>query len=283
MMKIVTTTSIYPQDSDPEFVLRSTRSFGFEYADIALDYYYGRAENRFSESDWKENIFRMRDICEKIGLTVTHSHSPLEVNYALSSQGLEILRRSIEATSILGGKYTVIHPVWKEDDGSIISDEERFINYNCQCNRILLEYAEKYSVIILSENLLWGASRDPEIISRLADTANSQFFGWCYDTGHANDFGYGADKLRNVCAAPCSLHIQDNMGQYDDHLIPGDGTVKWNEIFPALSDIGYTGDFVLEAHHQSLYAKDETERREICLRLLDTAAALRNKYFSYRL
>jgi hypothetical protein len=42
----------------------------------------------------------------------------------------------------------------------------------------------------------------------------------------------------------------------------------------ALKAVGYGGDCVLEAHHQSLHAPDD-ERDEILLRLLDRAKWLR--------
>lgn len=60
--------------------------------------------------------------------------------------------------------------------------------------------------------------------------------------------------------------FQDSLGN-DDHLIPGDGKIDWAVFTATLHTIGYTGDCVLEAHHQSLYAPDEA-RDAILSRLL---------------
>ncbi len=71
---------------------------------------------------------------------------------------------------------------------------------------------------------------------------------------------------------PLSVHIQDSVGG-DDHLIPGDGNIDWDAFTRTLHTVGYTGDCVLEAHHQSLYAADE-ERDAILARLLEKGKEL---------
>ena len=170
-----------------------------------------------------------------------------------------------------------MHPIWREADKTIIEDEERFIRVNAEAVKPLLGEAEKRGVVILSENLLWGASKDPRIIARLVREVGSPWFGWCLDTGHANNFGFGAEVLPQCCAVPLSLHIQDNHGDgRDEHLIPGDGLIDWDAMIGALREIGYAGDCVLEAHHQSLEAPDEA-RDGILARLLVTARILREQ------
>ena len=73
---------------------------------------------------------------------------------------------------------------------------------------------------------------------------------------------------------PLSLHIQDGDGTGDQHLIPGDGTIDWTLFTKTLKEVGYLGDCVMEAHHQSLVAPDE-ERDAILARLLTEAKKLR--------
>ena len=84
------------------------------------------------------------------------------------------------------------------------------------------------------------------------------------------------DILKECAAVPLSLHIQDNDGTCDGHLIPGDGTVDWELFISVLKEIGYMGDCVLEAHHQSLTAPD-AERDAILSRLLTIAKPIREK------
>ena len=82
--------------------------------------------------------------------------------------------------------------------------------------------------------------------------------------------------LEKCAVVPLSLHIQDNDGTRDGHLIPGDGTVNWDEFIAVLKKIGYCGDCVMEAHHQSLTASD-AQRDEILTRLLEEAEKLRDR------
>ena len=130
--------------------------------------------------------------------------------------------------------------------------------------------------MLLSENILWGASSDPRAIAELVKSVDSPYFGWCFDVGHAWSCGYAPDIIKKCCVAPLSLHIQDNHGNGDEHLIPGDGTIDFDLFIAALKDVGYLGDCVLEAHHQSLDAPDE-ERDGILSRLMDVAEELREK------
>ena len=58
--------------------------------------------------------------------------------------------------------------------------------------------------------------------------------------------------------------------------IPGDGTVDRDLFTQTLREIGYLGDCVMEAHHQSLEAPDEA-RDAILSRMLETARPLRDQ------
>lgn len=148
----------------------------------------------------------------------------------------------------------------------MITDAETFISVNAEAIRQLLPEAEECGVVILSENIPWGAAADPRIIADLVREVDSPWFGWCFDTGHAYCRGF-RPEIRTECGVtPLSLHIQDSIGG-DDHLIPGDGMIDCDVFVQALKTVGYTGDCVLEAHHRSLNAPDE-ERDEIFLRLL---------------
>ena len=42
------------------------------------------------------------------------------------------------------------------------------------------------------------------------------------------------------------MHIQDNYGKGDSHVMPMVGTTNWDQVMRALKDIGYQGDFTFE-------------------------------------
>ena len=42
------------------------------------------------------------------------------------------------------------------------------------------------------------------------------------------------------------LHLHDNSGHWDDHLLPGMGNINWPAVFEALEAIGYSGVYNFE-------------------------------------
>ncbi len=265
--RIVTTTSVFDPGYPGEKAAERLAGLGFEGLDMALDYWTGEGTPFMGENylAWAESL---RKQAEELGVPYTHSHAPGEAG------DNPVIGRSLETAGALGARFMVLHPVWRVD-GVIIEDAEAFIRLNAEAVKPWLEKARDCGVTILSENLLWGASKDPRIVARLAEAVDSPFFGWCYDTGHANCFGIRPEVLTECAAAPLSLHMQDNRGTgWDDHMIPGDGTVDWDALLRSLKAVGYSGDCVLEAHHQSLDAPDD-ERDPILRRLLEKARELR--------
>lgn len=267
--RIVTTTSVFEPGYPAIKAADRLASIGFEAFDMALDY-WTEPGSPFMGDGYRKWACDIREHAEKTGVPYTHSHAPSEAGNDPT------VERAIETAGILGAGYIVVHPVCREN-GEIIETAEQFIRVNAEAYGACIEAAEKHGVVVLSENLLWGASKDPRIISELVKELKSPYFGWCFDTGHANCFGIQPSVLRECACAPRSLHIQDNNGAgMDEHLIPGDGTVDWNSVVENLKAVDYTGDCVLESHHQSLEAPDN-ERDAILSRLLTSARRLREQ------
>lgn len=278
-MKLVTTTSIYPIGSDPFFTLRSIREHGFDAADMALDYYCADPANRFREDDWLDRILRLRELADELELPITHAHAPHAVGGMADPLTAQDLRRSVQAVHALGARYLVVHPCHVDREDRPLTEAEDFIGYNRRYTEMLLEEAVKYDVVLLSENLLWNASADPVIVAQAVREIGSPCFGWCWDTGHAHLMGFRPERILECAAAPVSLHLQDNHRHGDEHLIPTDGTIDWEKVFGVLKEVGYAGDFVLEAHHQSCEAKTQQERDAVIDRLYTVSAEWKERYF----
>lgn len=266
--RIVTTTDVFEEGYPAEKAIDRLAGLGYEGIDMGFDYWEFEGSPFMSDDylDWARSL---RARAEEKGAAYTHAHAP-----GRADSGAVIIR-SIRAAAALGAKYLVVHPVW-DDGGKIIKSRSKFISVNAEAIKRLLPEAERNGVILLSENVLWGASSDPRVIADLVKKVGSPWFGWCFDTGHAHCCGHEPSVLGKCSVVPLSLHIQDNDGSGDGHLIPGDGTIDWEEFFSALKSVGYTGDCVLEAHHQSLTAPDE-ERDAILSRLMETALLMRDR------
>lgn len=263
-MKIVNTTSCFPRCWDSFDTLRRLAAIGYDGIDMAFDYCVSRDDFPFMTDNYESWAYSLRNEAEKLGVSYTHSHAPFDTE----AKG-RLVERTFKCANILGAKYLVVHPFYDNADGRI-HDADIFVNSNVKAIKEMLEYAEKYKVVILAENLLEAASTSAHNISRMVEEINSPWFGWCYDTGHAHATGDTLESFRNVSRIPLSLHIHDNEGDYDDHYIPGDGTIDWGKFLRILKAMDYKGDFVLEAHYRCKEAPDE-QRDAILADILDRA------------
>ncbi len=271
-MYIVTTTDVFPPAYQAEDVLERLARIGYTALDMGFDYCIG-GDRLLEGEGWRERVLALRQRADALGVRYTHSHAPFNTGSQDPAQ-----MRSFEAAALLGATSIVAHPI-HEIDGRIIEDADEFIRINKQAVERILPLMEQYGLILLSENVLWGASIHPKNIVELVKAVNSPYFGWCYDTGHAHFYGIDPPVLRELDVMPLSLHIQDTHGPGygDEHLMPGDGNIDWKEFLEILHEVGYTGELVLEAHHQSYVAPDE-QKDEILAELLDRAQKM-NQYY----
>jgi sugar phosphate isomerase/epimerase len=82
------------------------------------------------------------------------------------------------------------------------------------------------------------------LLGRFPDEIKAMFLddlGFTFDVGHA----YTARAVRSFLQMPIDhVHLHDNNGKTDDHLVLGSGSISWEPIMRALQR--YKGIFVLE-------------------------------------
>ena len=84
-------------------------------------------------------------------------------------------------------------------------------------------------------------------VKKLVRAIDNPLLKVCLDTGHANVFHDDlAADVRLLGNDLATLHVHDNKGNWDQHLIPYMGNIKWDEFLSALKEIGYNGCFTLE-------------------------------------
>ncbi len=105
----------------------------------------------------------------------------------------------------------------------------------------LVEFAEAKGVSIALENV-----RKPEYLDLAFSNVNSNRLGFCYDSGHANCYSPALDLLGSYGDKLIALHLHDNDGASDQHMIPGEGTINWKALLARLSATGYQGPVSLE-------------------------------------
>ncbi len=274
-MKTVMTTAVFGYDNPYDQCIRRLAAAGFNGIDLCIG-----NQNPLLGAEWEAYAKLLRDTASEVGAACTHSHLP-DI-HVLSPETFANAFRGLAATGV---GCTVIHPIWMQNE-KVIHDEDAFFSINLPLYKALLPAAETYGIKILCENLLWGPSLDPVVMSKLQDELNSPYFGWCFDVGHANVFDITAADLIGL-NTPYSLHIHDNHGgkegdrerrhasMYTDlHLLPYDGDINWMAFARALHDIGYKGDFVLEATNSDTIENVDARMKELYNRALRIRAMI---------
>ncbi len=167
---------------------------------------------------------------------------------------IEVAKRSIEIAEVLDSPYIVIHPVHDR------IDRADYFGVNMDFYGRLAETAHRTGVGICLENMFRGyptgklldsACSAPEDAIELIDALNAKYgevFSFCLDVGHAHICGYDpAQYVRKLGSRLTTLHIQDNDGHSDRHVIPYLQSIDWDAFFTALRETGYRGTINFEA------------------------------------
>ena len=248
------------------------------------------------DDDWK--IFA--DACAKsadyAGVSYVLSHAPClhrAFPDALNNRDNEdyrrkvkILRRSIEVCNALNIPRIVIHAC---PDQSF--DQETFYKYNKMFYNEFFDLAEKYNVMILTEN--WD--NDTTFISTgkqmrdLIDYVDHPLLCGCWDTAHGNisKDARAISQYQNIIELGDKLkglHISDNFGDCHHHSWPFAGRINFDQIMQGLMDVNYDGYFNFEAsytllHHRNIpyHRKPWEHNGELVTRLLDPPVELKQK------
>jgi len=96
-------------------------------------------------------------------------------------------------------------------------------------------YAREHGVRIALENYWHEDSRE---IKKLFSEYDSDFLGFCYDSGHGN-LGDGLRTLEELKDRLISIHLHDNDGIDDQHNIVFTGTIDWRRFVKILVRSSY--------------------------------------------
>ena len=124
------------------------------------------------------------------------------------------------------------------------------------------------------------------IIDKLNKKAGEKIFGFCFDVGHANASGIDMRRFLNELGARVTaLHIHDNNGKSDAHLIPYTQIrdqwgvelgVDWEAFLGGLQDIDYQGAIMFETFRATNHLPKTVEKDALTL-ILGIGKYFRNR------
>ena len=146
-----------------------------------------------------------------------------------------------------GAEKMIVHANYVED----LYWPGWFVNRHVEFwKRFLEEHCEHVTICLENMPFRRGYSlSSPAAIADLIREVNDPALAMCLDTGHANvraDWQSPAESMRAYSQTIKALHVHDNGGEHDEHLLPYCGTIDWADFSAALREVKFGGCFSLE-------------------------------------
>lgn len=254
-MKISTEIASIRKHVGYEKAIELCAKAGFDYFDMSMSDMVGYdwanriaapSDSPLAKPDYLKFVRQLRKVADDNGIPCNQSHAA----YPASCPEIrDSFKRAIEVTAEMGGKICVIHP---DNDKNGYENAEMYVE--------LLPFAKAHGVKIATENMWnWNydldqaapaACSDPKSFVEHIEAVNDPYLIACLDIGHAEMQGLNTTAVEMVHALGNhlqSLHIHDVDKHDDNHQIPFSLNVEFEPIVKALKEIGYKGEFTLEA------------------------------------
>lgn len=253
-------------------LLSTVATFGFPDFDppVILDIYHrmGCRVSQFyrNEADPPAEADVVR-ICADAGVPVDSMHGVFGSSYdpsspddAIRRESVAVYQREAGVALRIGGPRIVVHPAPLT---SVAPDEDPLVHQHRRdaMRRSMDDLAAmgaRLGVTFLIENLpnesLYG--RDPFELAQMLREVDSPHLRMCLDIGHALlTTGDVARCIRDCADVIDYLHVHDNDGVRDLHLMPGDGVMPWDSVRGALRETSLPVSAMLEV----FYLRDRLE------------------------
>lgn len=261
-MQIATMTSlIYSKRNTKEKVpfvesLQRLKRAGFSHIDLNLCG-ISRKENEFCFEKWEEETERLKEAVAALGITFVQSHAPYYPGKAFDPVAAEfndhfekMLLRSAEICHRMGIAYSVVHPI--RDPRCPVENKETHLKMTYELHRRFLEKCAEYGIAPAFENMPGPAAenrfgRAADDLIMICDALSEYHTGVCWDLGHGNlSFEDQTIEIGKLTGRILCVHVHDNRGRSDDHLMPFMGNMPWETVLPAMRQTGFSNDLVLE-------------------------------------
>jgi sugar phosphate isomerase/epimerase len=110
-------------------------------------------------------------------------------------------------------------------------------------------FAKERGVTIALENTP-SELGSPESLEHLIKETHLRDLKFCFDIGHAHMEDGVEKSFEMMRERIVTVHIHDNHGEKDEHLLPGEGTIDWDAALGPLAAMPHPPDLVLELKEQ---------------------------------
>lgn len=228
-------------------VLEEIRDSGFDAIEVCsfpahLDYHdrdaVSRAGERLRELGMRPVSFHA-PFAEKIDITA--------LDGAARAVAVHELVTACEAAAVMGVKNMVLHPGPERSGRPAEAEFLDRMKHAAESLNIVAERCCKLGVHLVLENmlphLLFGHIND---MLYLLGSIRTCEVGACLDTGHAFLAREMATVIHKLSGHLHLVHVNDNRGDRDEHLAPGEGHIDWPWFIQELKRCNFSGTLILE-------------------------------------
>lgn len=212
--------------------LRLYREAGFDFLALSMGGIYAT----------NDNVVTPR-LAEKYGFEIDNVHLTGAATNQLwrdcieAEDVLDRYCREIELCASMGIKIGITHVTW----GSHAPIPE-ITDLGAERFKRIAACAEKHNFCLALEN-----SVTSEHLVKILDVIDSPNIGFCFDSGHWACFTPEYDFMSKYAHRMVTMHLDDNDGIEDFHLLPYDGIADWERIKRELAKTEvYTRKVLLE-------------------------------------
>ena len=249
-MNLSLTTDYIDSFGDPKPRLAEIAKAGFSHVhwchEWNTDKLYSPEEIRDIGSWLKEFGLSLLDLHASEGREVSWG----SVDESKRRAGAALLANRIEMTSGLGSDVIVIHIPFFEGlgPGEWFAPIRRSLDDLEPLHR-------RCGVRIAIENT--GSDDNWSKLKVVFAEYPPEYVGLCYDSGHGNFNAPSIGNLRLFKDRLIAIHIHDNDGSGDQHLLPFRGTVDWNLLTGIIAQSSYRKCVSLETGMKNFKEGDE--------------------------
>lgn len=225
-----------------------------ETIDAVVSAGYRRVFIEWYNKEWEISQQKQLDYVRNLGLDIVFAHlgyqgiNNLWIENEAGEALVERYKKDLDDCKVNGIDLVCMHLTSKSEAQGPNETGIRRLQQ-------IADYAEHLGIKIAFENTKIKGYQEYV----LAHIKNDNV-GICLDSGHLHahfndelDFSLFKDKI--FC-----VHLHDNLGIKDLHLIPFEGTINWEWLIKKLKECHYTGPVTMELVYQNDYVKmDITE------------------------
>jgi len=201
-----------------------------------------------------------RRVCSQYNVLVDSIHAPFGSRLDISSPdpgirllGIELTLRAIDACGVFDRARLMLHLNDRFNETEL---KTRTVLVE-KSMAVIVEYARQHHVDIAVENL--PSAQAAKLFDHVLSLYPDRLLGVCLDTSHAHLSHSLYDIMEQYGERMTAVHISDNRGEHDDHLLPFEGTIDWEKFARHFARIGYTGTFLLEVEMRESAFHDPEE------------------------